>query len=435
MAEIPRSLLDSLTREVNAISSAGQQMVDNALSRLVPMFADDAGTIPEDRIAAFRSAVCEMMEVVCGETSDLSAARSAEFYDEVRIQSVGKRFGTLVDSGRDTKATEKAVRALVQSVVTTGSADRFARELSDRVDYEVKRAAGECIERNARRDPLKPKWARVPSGAETCSFCLMLSSRGFVYHSEKSAKGKFHGHPGCDCRIVPGFDGMDVEGYDTGELYQKYLDDVESGKLNPKGSGGKSKRKKWTSTQFESLGDFKKYVNEADNIEDLQRRCEIAAGEWAKTTLKNNRWSELRQTVMIKRAHLDDRGHGVIYEKTRSSLEPHERKGIDWLVKNGIRPTVKQEDPKAKANIDFEIDGQLWEMKNVTNAGGSVGNQLTRARKKFYKFPGLPKRYVFTCEGASCSFDEVVASIESRLRDGETVIVLSQEGEFKRIKK
>ena len=45
------------------------------------------------------------------------------------------------------------------------------------------------------------RWARVPSGAETCAFCLILASRGDAYHSAESAgEGrKFHG----DC-VLPG---------------------------------------------------------------------------------------------------------------------------------------------------------------------------------------------------------------------------------------
>lgn len=44
-------------------------------------------------------------------------------------------------------------------------------------------------------------WARVPSGAETCEWCLMLSSRGFVYESANAAgEGrKYHG----EC-VIPG---------------------------------------------------------------------------------------------------------------------------------------------------------------------------------------------------------------------------------------
>lgn len=42
-------------------------------------------------------------------------------------------------------------------------------------------------QRNMRMDPVSPRWARVPKG-ETCEFCLMLASRGWVYLSEESAK-------------------------------------------------------------------------------------------------------------------------------------------------------------------------------------------------------------------------------------------------------
>ena len=49
------------------------------------------------------------------------------------------------------------------------------------------------------------RWARVPQGEETCDFCLMLASRGFVYVSEESAQGyEGHVHRGCDCIVVPG---------------------------------------------------------------------------------------------------------------------------------------------------------------------------------------------------------------------------------------
>lgn len=83
---------------------------------------------------------------------------------------------------------------------------------------------GQAVMFQTQRDPLKPKWARVPAGTETCSFCIMLASRGFVYHSEGKAGSDGHYHPYCDCRIVPGFDGMGVEGYNPDSLYARYMD-------------------------------------------------------------------------------------------------------------------------------------------------------------------------------------------------------------------
>lgn len=43
----------------------------------------------------------------------------------------------------------------------------------------------------------------VSAGFETCMFCLMLTSRGAVYHTRKSAGEWKHFHRGCDCKVAP----------------------------------------------------------------------------------------------------------------------------------------------------------------------------------------------------------------------------------------
>ncbi|TNU89036.1 hypothetical protein FIC87_12615 [Eggerthella lenta] len=431
--EIPRSLLDRLTREVNALSSAGQRMALNAIERA------EWGTVAE-----LRAIMCEAMEAICSEIADMSAARSAEFYDDVREACVGSRLGALADPARDPASTAGAVRALVQSVADTGRTDALARDLADRVDYEAKRAAGECVIANGARDPLKPRFARVPSGAETCPFCIMLASRGFVYWTERAAGSRGHYHAHCDCRIVPSFDSYYagpsrrfsatevIEGYDLDGLYRRYVQDLRDGKLNLKGvSRYSSHVLGWSSGQFKSYGDFSRFVREASGIEDLQLRCAVIEQEWPKTGLGAKYLSQLRQTVMEKRSSLMG---DAFYEKPRAELEDHERRGVDHLLRNGIVPTVKREDPKAKANIDFEIGGELWEMKNVTNARSSVGNQLSRGRKKWFKLGlGEPARFVVTCEECEDSFESVCKGIAERLQQGERCIVLSEDGLMKRL--
>lgn len=253
----------------------------------------------------------------------------------------------------------------------------------------------------------------------------MLASRGFVYASEQTAR---HAHPGCDCRVVPGFAGeTTVEGYDLDGLYRRYVKDLADGKLNVKSvSRYSSHVVRWGSSQFASYSDFAKFVSGAVDIEDLQLRCAVIEQEWGKTGLSDRYYSQLRQSVLNKRSDLMG---DAVYEKPRAALEDHEKKGVDWLLRNGIRPTVKQEDPKAPANIDFEIDGQLWEMKNVTNNRSSVSNQLSRGRKKWYKL-GInePARFIVTCEECSDSFESVCIGISERLQAGERCIVLSKEG-------
>lgn len=69
-------------------------------------------------------------------------------------------------------------------------------------------------------------WARVPAGAETCNWCLVLGSRGAVYHSKQLAQlgttgKKYHGK--CDCQPVLLRGPQDYpKGYDPSALYDKY---------------------------------------------------------------------------------------------------------------------------------------------------------------------------------------------------------------------
>ena len=102
----------------------------------------------------------------------------------------------------------------------------FNDQVLQRIDYEMKRSANMSVVENGRRDPKRVRYARVPTGAETCDFCLMLASRGFVYQSESTA-GASHVHSSCDCRVVPGWDGMEVEGYDPQAIYDRWQDAID----------------------------------------------------------------------------------------------------------------------------------------------------------------------------------------------------------------
>ena len=69
------------------------------------------------------------------------------------------------------------------------------------------------------------RYARVPQGAETCDFCLMLASRGFVYLTADSAEGWNHTHRGCDCIVVPGIGHQSGSKTYTGSGTFDYSDD------------------------------------------------------------------------------------------------------------------------------------------------------------------------------------------------------------------
>lgn len=83
----------------------------------------------------------------------------------------------------------------------------LARACGEFARNDAFRSLNETIIANVGRDRDKgAMFARVPTGTETCTFCLMLASRGAVYHSRKTAGEWRHFHRGCDCKVVPSFE-------------------------------------------------------------------------------------------------------------------------------------------------------------------------------------------------------------------------------------
>lgn len=216
MAEVPTSLLDELTDEVNALSADAQAKVKPALESLLKSWEREGS----GDIAALREGAYETIETALGYYADTcAAARAAEYYDAVRAsQSFPGKYQAVAESMRDPDATLGAVRYFIGKVVD-GTPEAFVSMCLARVDEEIRRAANRCVAHNVSKDPAKPWYARVPRG-ETCGFCLMLASFGFYAKTEGAAD---HAHDGCDCRIVPGFPGeTKVRGYDPDGMYERY---------------------------------------------------------------------------------------------------------------------------------------------------------------------------------------------------------------------
>ena len=209
--QIPRSYIENYSNSLNQISDTARESLSKALMQL----NYDAD------IADIRNAVIAVMQTACGASTDLSARLAADFYDGLRLQfGIDDGYQAEVDSGRIPEATDGAVRAFVQDLVDDKPIEQFVGKCVDRLDYETRKAANECIATNAKNDPKKPRWARVPTGAETCQFCIMLASRGFVYHSEETAS---HAHAHCDCRVIPSWDkSPTAQGYDPDLYYDMW---------------------------------------------------------------------------------------------------------------------------------------------------------------------------------------------------------------------
>lgn len=317
MAEVPRALIDGLSGALGDLSARGRAVAESALSALAAEFAGPDGLVPPERVAGFREEAAALMEALCAELSDMSAALAAGFYDDAREASGLSGWSAPADPRREPSATERRVRSAAASVARTGLAAQFAKAMADRVDYEVRRAAGECIVSAGLSDPERPRFARVPSGAETCAFCNMLASRGFVYLTAKTAGAFDHYHPSCDCRVVPGWGYLPtgpsrgaaalttVEGYDPDALYDRYVDDLRSGRLSL-GAVARSTShvQNWGSERFGGYKDFADFIAGAEGIEDLQYRCAVAEAEWPKSGLSDRYYGMLRGAVARRRAEI-----------------------------------------------------------------------------------------------------------------------------------
>lgn len=328
MKQVKRAWLDGYNDSIRQISAEAQEGLRQALREVDP-------TAPPDVV---RTAVLAIMDAACDASADMAASVTGGFYGELRRRIVGGDFTPYMQAGRDPKATERAVRAILQKLFD-GDYDEFEQECMERLDYEVKRASARCVGYNVRNDPYEGdvRWARVPTGDRTCDFCVMLASRGPVYLSEESAGAfdKFHAH--CDCKVIP-FWGteravsrkggvrrtgttMSIEGYDPDELYREYLDgkfgergSTESGwNRTGRGDSGAASKLSWHDAfavgrvKLSSFGEVQHYIREATSYEDLFDRIREIERELPYYHLKDSYYEELRRECMRKRSELINR--------------------------------------------------------------------------------------------------------------------------------
>jgi len=132
------------------------------------------------------------------------------------------------------------IRSALNPLARAGDAEASLEALSESTESWVKNSARQTVSDAAAKDPAKVRFARVPTGAVTCSFCMMLASRGWIYASEKSAGAfdRYHAH--CDCQVVPSWASKpaSIAGYDPEEIKKRY-DAGEFEEDSRKRSGGR----------------------------------------------------------------------------------------------------------------------------------------------------------------------------------------------------
>lgn len=220
--QIPASRLAAYTAALNAQQRAAFNFMQTALRSFYQL---NGGAVDAETMREFAMQTL----TTCVQTfGDRAATIACSAYD-VTMEELGISVQpSAVYNPVSQRVSGQQVDYLMRNL-TPDMFDVFAQRLAEKAYASVGRAANRTTIHNAERDYSKGvRYARVPTGKETCGFCLMLASRGFDYTSRKAAGdmgfafNRFHDR--CDCRVVAGDELTTVEGYDPDWLYDVYLD-------------------------------------------------------------------------------------------------------------------------------------------------------------------------------------------------------------------
>lgn len=233
----------------------------------------------------------------------------------------------------------------------TGNHGMSVAKLPGKASKRAMQRADETIGYNARRDGAHPWWAIVPnSGA--CAFCVMVGSRGFVYHTNNTADAQRHSN--CKCTIVCDFDTDNpaLDGYNPGKLYDQYLGDLAAGIVTTHGSsigsiglrsaahGGTQtvdalpSRSNWSgkwakANMATNMTTMQHYLAGADTIDELKRRmgeCNdfLAKSGMGRAMSKGQR-QQLQASLAASKQAIEQRGRAFAAIDADKTIDEHEK--------------------------------------------------------------------------------------------------------------
>lgn len=181
-----------------------------------------------------RNALLAFLPELVTEFGDVSALLAADFYDMLRdvppsAASFQAAYAAPVEPGKAEGAARWAVGALFAE-----DASLFTSQILGATQRLVAQRGRDTIFDNAGRDPVRTAVARIPSGSDTCSFCIMTASRGAVYKDLVSAGEMNSYHDNCDCVPTVIRSKRDYpEGHDVKKFVDLYTSGLGSGRYAP----------------------------------------------------------------------------------------------------------------------------------------------------------------------------------------------------------
>lgn len=279
------------------------------------------------------------------------------------------------------KYIKKRLYEHIEDILAGGAADdeRVLKAIANHVITESYHHGNRTTKHNAIRNGLR--YARVPGG-KSCAFCLMLATRGFVYHSKTSAgDGGNHYHVHCHCRIVAGNIDTTVTGYYPDSLNKRIIQVANS----------------------LGITDF--------TWEDCMRDSSMQYALQEELLLRDKDWL------------LTGIPPEVDYENklAKKNAHDHEIEQAERLAQHGIKCTFQVDyevDEKTKGTVRQKTIGkpdlangiELKSLTNVENLRARIGKSLKNARKK----KGF-KHCHFDAYGSDFSNEEIASALKKEM--------------------
>ena len=205
-----------------AVARIGDKAASDVESSVLAWCRDNASAT----VAEKREAAKLIMDGYIQGYDDIAAEFAAEWYDH-RAEKSGIKLDQAITMTTYSPESVDDVARYQAKKLLDGDDAAFAKACGEYARNDLFRSLNETIIANVGRDKDKgARFARVPTGFETCTFCLMLASRNAVYHTRKTAGEFKHFHRHCDCKVVPSFDpdpdAEVVEGVKPRELRELY---------------------------------------------------------------------------------------------------------------------------------------------------------------------------------------------------------------------
>lgn len=288
---------------------------------------------------------------------------------------------------------DRYVHSKAQHLVD-GDEESFVELCKQILETEVHESANRTMRKAA--DKLGLRYARVPMGGETCGFCLMLASRGFVYTSKESAGDGAHYHTHCRCKVVAGKKGDKVEGYDPEALYKEYKCLKQQKEQLEDGTA--------IITRDEYVQIYgKKFGARYDEISKRLRGVKLGEPFFDELGVDKNNFKEVGLVYqLLKEKNLiispDDTISLVDEKNTQRDLIAYIR-----LVEQGKHvvnlPEPRKGQELGEKDIDAIIDGKLTEIKSpLGSSKSSAKDAFKSVIKKFNNLSVEDKRVAFNTE-------------------------------------